>query len=95
MRIESVECPDIIEEKLETKHGVWVREVHQIFLNRPRIRFVESGHVLGEDVYAAFGQTFGGRNLAVFFIYKPARRVALILSAREMSGKERNSYGRK
>jgi hypothetical protein len=32
---------------------------------------------IGEDLYAAFGQTVGGRYLSVFFIYKPARKIAV------------------
>lgn len=95
MQIESVVCTESIEEKLERKHRVVLREVHQVFLNRPRIRFAEQGHSLGENVYAAFGQTFGGRYLSVFFIYKPVIKTAVILSARDMSTKERKSYGRK
>jgi len=66
-----------------------------IFFSNPRIRFAESGHTAGEDVYAAFGQTLGGRYLSVFFIYKPARKAAVIISARDMSDKERKTYGRK
>ncbi len=93
MRIESVECTDLVEEKLERKHGVTLREVRQIFLNQPRIRFAEEGHTAGENVYVALGRTFGGRYMAVFF--KPASKVALVLSARNMSDKERKSYGRK
>lgn len=95
MHIESVVCTEPIEEKIETKHGVTLREVRQVFLNRPRIRFAEQGHTEGEDVYAAFGQTYGGRYLSIFFIYKPATRTALVLSARDMSPKERKAYGRK
>ncbi len=53
------------------------------------------GHTEGEDVYAAFGQAFGGRHMAVFFIYKPATTTAVIISARDVSDKERRSYGRK
>jgi len=64
-------------------------------LNEPRIRFAENGHTEGEDVYAAFGQTWGGRYLAVFFIYKPMLKTAVIISARDMSDKERKAYGRK
>lgn len=95
MRIESVVCSELIEEKLEVKHRVALREVREVFLNQPRIRFAEQGHTAGEDVYVAFGQTFGGRFLSVFFIYKPTARTAVILSARDMSAKERKSYGRK
>jgi len=55
----------------------------------------EKGHTEGEDIYAAFGQTLGGRYLAVFFIYKPIVKTAMIISARDMSDKERQAYGRK
>ncbi len=95
MHIESVVCSESIEEKLEQKHGVTLREVRQVFLNQPRIRFAEQGHTVGEDVYAAFGQTFGGRYLSIFCIYKPLINTVVILSARDMSAKERKSYGRK
>lgn len=95
MRIEVVDCSDHIEEKLDRKHGVSLGEVRHLFLNNPRIRFAENGHTPGEDVFSAFGQTFGGRYLSVFFIYKPASRTAWILSARNMSTQERKSYGRK
>jgi uncharacterized DUF497 family protein len=95
VHIESVICSESIEEKLERKHGVMLREVRQVFLNHPRIRFAEEGHTPGENVYAAFGQTFGGRYLSVFFIYKSAMKTAVILSARDISTKERKSYGRK
>jgi uncharacterized DUF497 family protein len=46
-------------------------------------------------VYVAFGQTYGGRYLAVFFVYKPENHTAIIISARDMSAKERKTYGRK
>jgi uncharacterized DUF497 family protein len=46
-------------------------------------------------VYTAFGQTFGGRYLSVFFIFKPDENTAIIISARDMSKKERKSYARK
>jgi uncharacterized protein len=95
VRIENIVCSQRTEIKLESKHGVTLREARQIFFSRPRMRFVENGHTQGEDVYAAFGQTIGGRYLSVFFIYKPARKTAIIISARDMSDKERKAYGRK
>jgi len=95
MRIDFIVCPERIEEKLRAKHHVTCREARQVLLSQPRIRFAEKGHTEGEDVYAAFGQTFGGRYLAVFFIYKPAAKTAMIISARDMSDKERKAYGRK
>ena len=95
MRIENVVCSQRTEIKLEKKHSVTVREARQIFFSRPRIRFVEKGYTTGEDVYVAFGQTLGGRYLSIFFLYKPARKTALVIGARDMTDKERKAYGRK
>lgn len=95
MEIAVIICPASIAEKLETKHHVTVREARQILFSAHRIRFAEKGHVEGEDVYGAFGQTFGGRYLSVFFVYKPDTATAIIISARDMSDKERRAYGRK
>jgi uncharacterized DUF497 family protein len=95
MDISVINCPASIEEKLETQHQVTVREARQVLLSTPRIRFAEKGYTEGEDVYAAFGQTFGGRYLSVFFVYKPDSAAAIIISARTMSEKERRAYGRK
>ena len=85
--------PSILD-KVEVKHRVSQDEAEEIFFNRPRYRFVESGHRKGEDVYAASGQTEAGRYLVVFFIHK-ASNTALILSARDMDKRERKSYERK
>jgi uncharacterized protein len=95
MKIDLIACPANIEEKLESKHNVTVREARQILLNNPRIRFAEKGITKGNDVYGAFGQTLVGRYLAVFFIYKPGSATAIIISARDMSKKERKTYGKK
>jgi uncharacterized DUF497 family protein len=84
--------PDIVE-KLAVKHRVIQDEVEEVFFNRPRYRFVESGYRSGEDVYSASGQTDAGRYLIVFFIHKP-EHVALILSAQDMDQKERRQYER-
>lgn len=45
----------------------------------------------GEDVYAAFGQSNTGRFLSVFFVYTRDKR-AIIVSARDMTEKERRKY---
>lgn len=87
MQIENIVCSDQTEAKLKSKHHVTLRDARQILFSQPRIRFAEKGHTSGEDVYAAFGQTLGGRYLSVFFIFRPARRTAVIISARDMSDK--------
>lgn len=85
--------PDIVN-KLAVKHHVLQDEVEEVFFNRPKYRFIESGNQPREDVYAASGQTDAGRYLIVFFIHKSPHR-ALILSARDMDQKERRRYERK
>lgn len=85
--------PDIVE-KLAVKHEVMPDEAEDVFFDRPRYRFVETGDRPSEDVYAAFGQTDAGRYLVVFFIHKPAN-TALVLSVRDMDSGERRRYERK
>lgn len=84
---------DIVE-KLWEKHGVEAHEVAEVFVGKPKFRFVEKGHRRGEDVYAALGQTDSGRYLIVFFVRKKDGR-ALIVSARDMTAAERRRYERK
>ncbi|HLF87896.1 MAG TPA: BrnT family toxin [Anaerolineales bacterium] len=85
--------PEIIE-KLAVKHSVAEHEVEQVFANGAKIRFMEKGDRLGEDLYLALGQSDAGRYLAVLFIYKHTQQ-AMIVSARDMASKERKTYGRK
>ena len=84
---------DIVE-KLAQKHGVQQQEIKEVFANLPHFRFAEKGHRLGENVYAALGQTDAGRYLIVFFVHKKDGR-ALPLSARNMTRAERRKYERK
>jgi uncharacterized DUF497 family protein len=95
MHIEFIVCPPDIEDKLAWKHHLTVNEARQVLVNRPRIRFAEKGHLPGDDVYGAFGQTFTGRYVVVYFIYKPTNKTAVIISGRDMTPNERRSYGRK
>jgi len=85
---------DEIVEKLAGKHQVDPHEVEELFEDNPKFRFVEGGNRSGEDVYAAFGQTSGGRYLVTFFISKSDGR-ALPVSARDMTARERKLYARK
>ncbi|MBE7549957.1 MAG: BrnT family toxin [Anaerolineales bacterium] len=90
--VDLIWLPDVID-KLDWKHNVKPEEVDEILFGNPTYRKVQKGHIPGEDVYAAMGQTDSGRYLIVFFIYKTTRE-ALILSARDMDGKERRHYER-
>jgi uncharacterized DUF497 family protein len=93
--IERIICSAHIEDKLASKHRVALSEVRQVLLTQPRIRFAETGHTPGEDVYAAFGQSYGGRYLVVFFVYKADIDTAIVISARDMTQSERRRYARK
>jgi uncharacterized DUF497 family protein len=85
--------PDIVD-KIWNKHRVEPEEVEQVFENRPRIFRGPKGHYAGEDIYYALGQTDEGRYLFVVYIKKQQGQ-ALILSARDMTAKERQRFGRK
>jgi uncharacterized protein len=85
--------PDVVD-KLIVKHRVTPEEVEEVFFDRPLYLFHETGHVTGEDLYVALGQTVAGRYLTIFFIAKP-RHVALVISARDMDRSEVRRYGRK
>lgn len=44
-------------DKLAFKHRVEIHEVEQLFVGKPKFRYVEKGGREGEDVYMALGQT--------------------------------------
>jgi uncharacterized DUF497 family protein len=94
MRINGIIWLRDVVDKLSSKHRVETEEVEQVFENQPKFRFLEKGERSGEDVYTALGQSNGGRDLAVMFIYKKSKD-ALILSARDMARKEKRLYGKK
>jgi hypothetical protein len=81
-------------EKIWQKHKVSMTEVERVFAGRPRIQFAQRGDVAGENLYRALGKTDAGRYLVIFFIYKGKGR-ALPISARDMTPKEKRSYGKK
>jgi uncharacterized DUF497 family protein len=80
-------------EKIGGKHGVATDEVEEILFGKSHFRRSQKGHIKGEDLYAAYGQTAGGRYLIVFFIRKE-QTAALPVSARDMNDSERRYYER-
>ena len=91
MRLYEVIWKEAFVDKLERKHRVMPEEVEDVLFSRPHIRRAEKGHVQGEDLYVAYGQTAVGRYLVVFFILK-YQTAALPISAREMTPAERRYY---
>lgn len=83
-----------VSDKLSYKHAVEISEVEEIFCNLPVFNRIEKGNVKGEDLYRMLGQTDSGRYLVAFFIYKRTRN-ALVISARDMTEKERRQYAKR
>lgn len=94
MQVHEVIWLDTVVEKLWRKHHVNVDEVEQVLSRRPRVRKVARWDVAGEDVHAAMGRTAGGRYLIVFYVLKAGTQ-APVISARQMSIKERRQYAKK
>ena len=81
-------------DNLAWKHDATTDEVEEVFRHAPRYRFIERGDIAGEELYAALGQTDAGRYLIVYFVRKTTDE-ALIVSAREMTPKEKKAYGKR
>jgi uncharacterized protein len=84
---------DLFVQKLAEKHGVSLTEAEEVLSTKPHIRKMSKGKVKGENVYAAYGQTEGGRYLIIFYILKLTGAI-LPISARDMDAAERKYYGR-
>lgn len=93
MIIRQIIWKDRFVEKLAAKHGVSTDEVEDVLNSKPHIRKVSRGNVKGENVYAAFGQTIGGRYMVIFYIRKLTGAI-LPISARDMDHGERDYYGK-
>ena len=91
MEISRIIWLEEIVQKLLWKHNVDTLEVIEILENKPKFQRKETGYRPNEDVYVAFGRTDAQRLLSVFFVYTLDKR-AIIVSARDMTLKERNKY---
>lgn len=76
--------------KIWQRHGVLPTECEALFFNRPLVVHDDAAHSETERRYYALGQTDTGRALFVVFTVR-GRRIRVI-SARDMSRKERRVY---
>ncbi len=76
------------------KHKVYPEKIEKALFASPFVRKVENGDVKGEDLYIAFGRTQAGRYLSVLFVLKNDKR-ALVISARDMTKRERKHYDKR
>ncbi|MBI4774200.1 MAG: BrnT family toxin [Deltaproteobacteria bacterium] len=72
------------------KHRASAGECEQVFFNRPLIADSDERHSLGETRFFALGHTDSGRHLFIVFTTRNNR--IRIISARDMSRKERKVY---
>jgi len=78
--------------KSASKHGVSQTEAEQVFLNQPLALMIDAKHSLAEPRLQALGQTDAGRRLHVTFTLRHGGTRIRVISARDMSRKERNAY---
>ena len=72
------------------KHGVSRLEIEQVFFNRPLLVAVDDLHSEKEKRYFALGRTDLERDL--FIVFTERRDLIRVISARDMSRKERKVY---
>lgn len=72
------------------KHRVSASECEQLFFNRPLIAMPDPQHSTGESRFYVLGQSDGGRYLFVVFTVR--NKLIRVISARDMSHKERKAY---
>ena len=80
------------ERKNVDRHQVFQAEVEQIFFNQPLLITEDRAHSQHEARYHALGQTAAGRLLHATFALRFEGTMIRIISARDMSRKERRFY---
>lgn len=75
------------------RHKVSSREAEEIFENVPRFIFKDESHSQNEERYGIFGKTNEGRMLSIVFTLR--NNNIRIITARDMSKKERSVYEQK
>jgi uncharacterized DUF497 family protein len=78
-------------EKNWNKHGVSTSECEEVFFNQPLLVAEDAAHSQQEARFYGLGHADGGRMLFVVFTLRGAR--IRVISARDMSRKERKVYG--
>ncbi len=74
------------------KHAVEMLEAEQVFFNQPILMLEDPFHSQQEVRYHALGKTNGGRKLHDTFTLRGDGTLIRVVSARDMSRKERQYY---
>ncbi len=80
------------ERKSIDKHSVSQQEAEQVFQDASVLILVDQLHSQEEERFQAYGSTLDGRRLHVSFTMRHNRTVIRVISARDMSRKERARY---
>jgi uncharacterized DUF497 family protein len=72
------------------EHGVAFWECEEVFFNEPLVVQADRSHPAQEERYYALGQTNSGRKLFVVFTIR--NNLIRVISAREMTRKEKKIY---
>jgi uncharacterized DUF497 family protein len=75
------------------KHSVGQTEAEQAFFNAPLIVIADAFHSATQTRYHALGKTDEQRRLQITFTLRQGGTLVRVISARDMSGKERIVYG--
>jgi uncharacterized protein len=78
--------------KSAEKHAVSHAEAEQMFFNDPLLVLDDQKHSRAEPRLHALGQSDDGRHLHISFTLREKDTLLRIISARDMSRKERNIY---
>ncbi|MBM3565321.1 MAG: BrnT family toxin [Alphaproteobacteria bacterium] len=91
-RVEGFEWDDGNARKSADKHGVGQAEAEQAFLNEPLVVAEDAPHSRAEARFHALGRSDAGRLLHVTFTLRRNGTLIRVVSARDMSRKERMRY---
>jgi uncharacterized protein len=91
-RVDGFEWDDGNARKSAEKHGVSQSEAEQVFFNSPLLLLDDSRHSAGEARFHAYGRTDSNRLLHATFTMRSEGKYIRVISARDMSRKERTVY---
>ena len=91
-RVEGFEWDAGNARKSSDRHGVRQAEAEQLFFNEPLLVVEDPRHSVDEPRFHALGRTDQGRLLHVTFTLSAAATRIRVISARDMSRKERARY---
>ena len=74
------------------KHGVTEAEAEQVFFSEPLLLLEDERHSGIEARFHALGRTTEGRQLHIAFTLRGDDKLIRVISARDMSRKERDAY---